>query len=135
MADGYSVDAWVAAHTALLGVMLDDTGGEPTLKLYDDSVSPVQLAEFVIDDVTSAVSGVTGDITIEIATQEDAALASGTASYIDFCDGADAVHYRMSCQQGTVAVAGKCVMNSLDIVSGAPVDILSCSIPAGDVFS
>lgn len=135
MADGYSAAVWIAAHTAALATMLDDSSGEPTLKLYDDSVSPVQLAEFVIDDTTSAVSGTTGDITIEIATQEDAALDSGTASYLDLCDGADVVHYRMSCQQGTVAVSGKCVMNSLDIVAGAPVDILSYTIPAGAVFS
>lgn len=133
MADGYSVAAWVAAHTALLTEMLDDTTAEPTLKLYDSG--PVQLAEFVIDDAGSSVAAGTGDITILIATQEDAALASGTAAYLDFCDGDGTVHYRLTCQQGTVAVAGKCVMNSLAIVAGAPVDILSVSIPAGAVFS
>lgn len=133
MADGYSVAAWVAAHTALLAEMLDDTSAEPKLKLYDGD--DVQLAEFVIDDAGSSVNGATGDITILIATQEDAALASGTASYLDFCDGDDTVHYRLSCQQGTEAVAGKCVMNSLSIISGAPVDILSCTIPAGAVYS
>ena len=135
MADGYSSDAWVAAHTGLINKILDDTGGEPKIKLYDNSGSPVKLAEFVIDDVTSAVNGTTGEITITIATQEDAALAGGTAAYIDFCDGAGAVHCRMSCQQGTEAVAGKCVMNTLSIISGAPVDILSCSIPPGPVYS
>lgn len=133
MADGYSVAAWVAAHTALLAEMLDDTTAEPKLKLYDSG--PVKLAEFVIDDAGSSVAAGTGDITILIATQEDAALASGTAAYLDFCDGDGTVHYRLSCQQGTVAVAGKCVMNSLAIVAGAPVDILSVTIPAGAVFS
>jgi hypothetical protein len=113
--------------------MLDDSTSEPKLKLYDSG--PVKLAEFVIDDTGSSVAAGTGDITIAIATQEDAALASGTAAYLDFCDGDDTVHYRLSCQQGTVAVAGKCVMNSLAIVAGAPVDILSVSIPAGAVFS
>ena len=101
MADGYSVAAWVAAHTALLAEMLDDTTAEPTLKLYD--AGPVQLAEFVIDDAGSSVAAGTGDITILIATQEDAALASSTAAYLDFCDGDGDVHYRLSCQQSTVA--------------------------------
>ena len=133
MADGYSVACWVAAHTAVLAEMLDDTTSEPKLKLYDSG--PVKLAEFVIDDTGSPDNGSTGDITIAIATQEDAALASGTAAYLDFCDGGGTVHYRLSCEQGTVAVAGKCVMNSLSIVAGAPVDILSVSIPAGAVFS
>lgn len=135
MADGYSAAAWIAAHTGLLPILLDDTGGEPTLKLWDNSVVPVQLAAFVIDDTTSAVSGTTGDITIAILTQEDAALASGTASYIDFCDGAGVVHYRMSCQEGQVPVVGKCVMNTLEVTEGAPVTITACTIPAGAVFS
>lgn len=132
MADGYSAAAWIAAHTALL-TLIEDGASDSKIKLYDGS--DVLLGEFVIDDATSDVSGVTGDITIEIATQEDAAIAGGTASYITICDGDGDVVYKMSCQQGTEAVAGKCVMNSLTIISGAPVDILSCTIPAGDVFS
>ena len=131
MADGYSPAAWIAAHTALL-TLIEDGASDSKIKLYDGS--NVLLGEFVIDDATSDVSGVTGDITIEIATQEDAAIAGGTASYITICDGDGDVVYKMSCQQGTEAVAGKCVMNSLTIIAGAPVDILSCTIPAGDVF-
>lgn len=132
MADGYSPAAWIAAHTALL-TLIEAGASDSKIKLYDGS--NVLLGEFVIDDATSDVSGVTGDITIEIATQEDAAIASGTASYITICDGDGTVVYKMSCQQGTEAVAGKCVMNPLNIIQGAPIDILSCEIPAGAVFS
>ena len=132
MADGYSPAAWIAAHTALL-TLIEDGASDSKIKLYDGS--NVLLGEFVIDDATSDVSGVTGDITIEIATQEDAAIASGTASYITICDGDGDVVYKMSCQQGTEAVAGKCVMNPLKIIQGAPIDILSCEIPAGAVYS
>jgi len=132
MADGYSAAAWIAAHTALL-TLIEDGASDSKIKLYDGS--DVLLGEFVIDDATSDVSGVTGDITIEIATQEDAAIAGGTASYITICDGDGDVVYKMSCQQGTEAVAGKCVMNSLTIIQGAPIDVLSCTIPAGAVYS
>lgn len=132
MADGYSAAAWIAAHTALL-TLIEDGASDSKIKLYDGS--DVLLGEFVIDDATSDVSGVTGDITIEIATQEDAAIAGGTASYITICDGDGDVVYKMSCQQGTEAVAGKCVMNSLTIIQGAPIDILSCEIPAGTTYS
>lgn len=132
MADGYSAAAWIAAHTALL-TLIEDGAGDSKIKLYDGD--DVLLGEFVIDDATSGVSGVTGDITIEIATQEDAAIAGGTASYITICDGDGDVVYKMSCQQGTEAVAGKCVMNSLTIIQGAPIDILSCEIPAGATYS
>ena len=132
MADGYSAAAWIAAHTALL-TLIEDGASDSKIKLYDGS--DVLLGEFVIDDATSDVSGTTGDITIEIATQEDAAIAGGTASYITICDGDGDVVYKMSCQQGTEAVAGKCVMNSLTIIQGAPIDILSCTIPAGAIYS
>ncbi len=134
MADGYSSAAWVAAHTALLA-LIEDGASDPTLKLYDDSTPAVQLAEFIVDEATSTVNGTTGEITISIATQEDAALAGGTADYLDICDGDGDVVYRLSCQQGASPVAGKCVMNSLTIIAGAPVDILSCTIPPGDVYS
>lgn len=132
MADGYSAAAWIAAHTALL-TLIEDGASDSKIKLYDGS--DVLLGEFVIDDATSDVSGTTGDITIAISTQEDAAIAGGTASYLDICDGDGAVVYRMSCQQGTEAVSGKCVMNSLTIVQGAPVDIISATIPAGTTYS
>lgn len=132
MADGYSAAAWVAAHTALLG-LIEGGAGDSKIKLYDGS--DVLLGEFVIDDATSDVSGTTGDITIAISTQEDAAIASGTASYITICDGDGAVVYKMSCQQGIGAVAGKCVMTSLTIIEGAPLDILSCTVSAGAVYS
>ena len=132
MADGYSAAAWIAAHTALL-TLIEDGASDSKIKLYDGS--DVLLGEFVIDDATSDVSGTTGDITIAISTQEDAAIAGGTASYITICDGDGDVVYKMSCQQGTEAVAGKCVMNSLTIIQGAPIDILSCEIPAGATYS
>ena len=132
MADGYSAAAWIAAHTALL-TLIEDGASDSKIKLYDGS--DVLLGEFVIDDATSDVSGTTGDITIAISTQEDAAIAGGTASYLDICDGDGAVVYRMSCQQGTEAVSGKCVMNSLTIIQGAPVDIISATIPAGTTYS
>lgn len=132
MADGYSAAAWIAAHTALL-TLIEDGASDSKIKIYDGS--DVLLGEFVIDDATSDVSGTTGDITIAISTQEDAAIAGGTASYITICDGDGDVVYKMSCQQGTEAVAGKCVMNSLTITQGAPIDILSCEIPAGATYS
>lgn len=134
MADGYSAAAWIAAHTALLN-LIESGAGVPKLKLYDTTVPAVLLGEFGIDETDSVVSGVTGDITLAIATQEDAALASGTASYLDICNGDGNVVYRMSCEQGTTAVTGKCVLNSISIISGAPIDIISSTIPAGAVYS
>lgn len=134
MADGYSSAAWVAAHNGLLA-LIEGGSSDPTIKLYDNSQSPVQLAEFVIDETDSVVNQSTGNIALDILTQEDAALATGTASYITICDGNGDVVYKMSCQQGTEAVPGKCVMPTLSIVQGSPINITSCSIPAGTTYS
>ena len=133
MADGYSQAGWVAAHTAILG-LFDDTEDPVKIKLYDNSESPVQLGEFVID-YGSCTVGSNGAITIAILTQEDAALAGGTASYITLCDSSGTVVYKMSCQQGTAAVSGKCVMTTLSIIQGTPLEIISCTIPPGPTYS
>ncbi len=128
MAHAYSADLWIAAHGAALAV-IEGGASDPTIKIRDSG--DVLLATAVLDETGSTCSGTTGDITFAILTQEDAAPASGTASYAEICDGDGAVHATMDCVQGSSPVAGACVMNTLAIVSGAPVDILSATIPAG----
>ena len=128
MAYAYSADLWIAAHTAVLGV-INGGASDPTVKIRD--ADDVLLATIVLDEATSAVSGTTGDLTLEILTQEDSAPASGTASYAEICDGDGAVHATLDCQAGTSPVPGYIVINTLSIVSGAPVEMLSATIPAG----
>lgn len=134
MAYAYSAALWIEAHTAVLTEILEGAG-DPKIEIYDDSTPAVKLAEFIIDDAASAVSGTTGDLTIEIATQEDSALASGTASYAVIKDADGTVHANLDCQQGTSPVSGACVMNTLSIISGAPVDMLSVVIEAGNTIA
>lgn len=76
------------------------------------------------------MSGTTGDITIAIAAQEDSSPAGGTASYAQIIDGDGDPHIQVPCVQGTEAVAGFCVLNTLVIIAGAPLEILSVVIPA-----
>lgn len=132
MAHAYSAALWIAAHGAAL-TLIEGGASDPTIKIRDSS--DVLLATAVIDETGSTCSGTTGDITFAILTQEDAAPASGTASYAEICDGDGVVHATMDCVQGSSPVAGNCVMNTLTIVSGAPVDILSATIPAGNTIA
>ena len=128
MAHAYSAALWVAAHTAALAVIV---GGASTPKLRIRDASDVLLAEIILDDATSAVNGTSGDITLEVDTQEDAAPASGTASYCEILDGDGDVHLTLDCQAGSTPVSGACVLNTLSIVEDAPVNVLSIVIEAG----
>lgn len=128
MAYAYSAALWVAAQGAALAV-IEGGASAPTIKIRDSG--DVLLATAVIDESGSTCSGTTGDITFAIATQEASADASGTAAYAQICDGDGTVHAEMDCAQGASPVAGACVMNTLTIVAGAPVDVLSATIPAG----
>ena len=132
MATAYSLDAWIAGYTALLTEINDGTGS-PTVSIFD--ADDVLLAEATLNDSTSAVSGTTGDLTLEILAQEDSAPATGTASYAQIRKGDATPVIQVPCQAGTTPAAGFCVLNTLSIVSGAPVEVLSVSIPAGTVLS
>jgi hypothetical protein len=132
MATSYSLNAWIAGYTALLGEITGGAG-DATVSIFDDD--DVLLAEATIDATASEVSATTGDITIEIDTQEDSAPAGGTASYAQIINGDAEPTIQVPCQAGSSPVAGYCVLNTLTIVSGAPVEILSVTIPAGTILS
>ena len=131
MAYAYSADLWVAAHTAAFGVIVAGAS-DPTIKIRD--ADDVLLATIVLDPDLSDCSATTGDITFVVDTQEDSAPASGDASYAEICDGDGTVQATMDCQAGSSPVAGYCVINTLTIVAGGPVDVISATIPAGSTL-
>lgn len=120
----YSAAALIAAHTAFRDII--DTGsGNGTIKIR--SSTDVLLATHPLLDPCGTVNGTTGQLTFSLGTRQNA-VASGTAAYAEICDVAGAVHLAMPVQVGTSAVSGRLVMNTLSIVSGAPVEILSAVI-------
>ena len=46
----------------------------------------------------------------------------------EFCDSAGLVHLSLPAQAGSAAVSGKIVINSLSIVAGGPVEVLSATV-------
>ena len=131
MTTAYSLNAWIAGYTGLLGEITSGAG-TPTVSIFDSA--DVLLAEATINTSTSAVSGTTGDITITILAQEDSAPAGGTASYAQIINGDAEPTIQVPCQAGSSPVAGYCVINTLSIVLGSPVEMLSVTIPAGTVL-
>lgn len=120
----YSATALIAAHTSFRDII--DTGsGNGTIKIR--SSADVLLATHPLLDPCGTVNGTTGQLTLSLGTRQNA-VATGTAAYAEICDVAGAVHLALPVQVGAAAVSGKLVMNTLSIVSGAPVEILSAVI-------
>jgi hypothetical protein len=120
----YSAAALVAANTSFRSLI---DGGSGPGKIRVRSSADVLLAEIILTDPCGTVNGTTGQLTFTVATQEDAATA-GTAAYGEFCDSANVVHLALPCEAGTAAVSGKLVLNTLTLLAGNPVQVVSATI-------
>lgn len=120
----YHVQAKIDAHTAFLALI--DAGTAGSIKTYDNS--DVLLVTHTLTDPAGTVSGTTGQLTLTTAATTVNATTSGTAAYSTVCSSGGTAYLTIPALQGTVAVAGKIVFNSLTLISGQPVQILSAVI-------
>lgn len=121
----YSVAAKVAAITTFRDLI--DTGvGAGSIKIRD--AADVLLAVIPLADPCGSINGATGQLTLAIAARDESADASGTAAYGELCDVAGAVQLALPAQAGSAAVAGFLVLNTLTIVIGGPVEVLSATV-------
>src|SRR5574343_524417 len=120
----YSAAALAAAHTSFRDLI--DSGAGPGLIRIRDA-SDALLAEIVLADPCGTVNGTTGQLTFSVATNEDGA-SFGTAAYGEFCNSTGTVYLSLPCEAGAVAVSGKLVLNTLSLVPGGPVNIVSATI-------
>lgn len=121
----YSAAALVAAHTSFRDLV--DSGAGPGLIRVRSNLD-VLLAEIELDDPCGVVNGTTGKLTLAISGPDLSANASGTAGYVEICDSLGTAYLSLPVQTGTVAVSGVAVLNSLTIVAGAPVNVVSAVI-------
>lgn len=120
----YSLGVRVTAHTAFRDAL--DAGAGPAI-VRVRSAADVLLGTVTLTDPCGTVSGSTGILTFSMAGTGSAS-ATGTAAYAEFCTSAGAVELALPAQQGTTAVSGRFVMNSLSLVSGNPIEILAASV-------
>jgi len=120
----YSAAALIAAHTSFKDLI--DIGTAGSIKIRD--AADVLLAQVPLSDPCGTVNGTTGQLAFSIAGTDASADASGTAAYGEFCDSAGLVHLSLPAQAGTSAVSGKIVLNTLSIVAGGPVAVLTATI-------
>ena len=121
----YSAAALVAAHTAFKDLIDAGIAGG-SIKIRD--AADVLLATVPLTDPCGTVNPTTGQLTITMAGRDESADATGTAAYGEFCDSNGLVHLSLPAQAGSAAVSGKIVINSLSIVAGGPVEVLSATV-------
>lgn len=121
----YSAAALVAANTSFKD-LIDAGAGAGSIKIRD--AADVLLATIPLADPCGSVNGTTGQLTLTMNGRDESADASGTAAYAEFCDVAGAVHLALPAQAGSSAVSGKIVLNTLTVVAGGPVEVISATI-------
>lgn len=121
----YSAAAKAAAHTAFRD-LLDAGSAAAYVAIRNDA--DTLLAQITLDDPSGSVDGVTGQLTLTPDGPDPSADASGTAAYGEICDSDGNVHLSLPAQAGTAPVSGYIVMNTLSVVSGTPVSIVSATI-------
>lgn len=121
----YSAAALVAAHTSFRD-LIDSGSGAGFVRIR--SSADVLLAQIPLSDPCGTVNGTTGQLTFSISGPDTSADATGTAAYGEFCDSDGDVHLALPAEAGSAAVSGKIVINTLSIVAGGSVELISATI-------
>lgn len=121
----YTLDAKIAANTSLLD-LIDGWATNAQIKIYDDA--DTLLAVVVLDDPAGVVDPGTGQLTLSILNGDPSANADGLAAYASITDGNNTPYVSMPAVEGTAAVYGYIVFNSLTIVQSSAVNIVSAVI-------
>lgn len=79
-------------------------------------------------DYPCAGAATGGVLTVDIGARDEAATASGTAANALVYTATGTLIGTFTCQQGTSPVANVCVLTTLSIVGGAPVEISSFTV-------
>ena len=119
------VDVLTAAHTAVLGE-IDAEGATAYVEILNSA--DTLLSTLPLTFPSGAVDPLTGTLTCGFDARDEAAAASGTAHHADVCDAAGKVCLKMTCSAGSGPVSNTCVLTSLAIIAGAPVEGVSLTI-------
>jgi hypothetical protein len=120
----YSVDAIEAAHQSLLD-LIDSGAGAGIIRFRDNS--DVLLGTITLTDPAGTINVTTGQLTLTAASTSSA-VATGTCTYGEICNSTGTVYLAIPTEAGTSPVSGKLVINSLSIVSGAVITLVSATI-------
>ena len=126
--NSWSPSVVVAAHTALLAV-IDAAAAAASVTIHD--LSDTLLATVPLTDPAGTVDGATGELPLTPDGRDESAAATGLASYATLRDGDGNALASLPCIDGTVAVCGYCVLDTLNIEQGGPVEIAAFVVSPG----
>lgn len=121
----YSTATIVAINTAVLGEITGNGSSGCTLKIYDSA--DVLLSTVPLSDPPGTVDGA-GQLTLTASGPNTSAAATEYAAFCEIHDAIGTWITRMPCIVGADPVSERLVLNSLYIVAGAPVSILTMTI-------
>jgi len=117
----YSPEALIAAHEAFRD-LLDAATDPASIRIVDED--DILLAEIPLERPSGTVDPVTGQLALHTDGREESAPESGYAHECQVCDGDGVAHLTMPCVEGVAAVPGAAVLNTLNIIEGAPVEAI-----------
>jgi hypothetical protein len=113
-----------AAHQAALDDIDAGTGAGKVLLFTD---ADVLLCEITLTDPAGTIDSGSGDLTLT-PDGTSSAVASGECTYGEITDSDNNLVVALPAQAGTSSAPGKLVINSVDVVSGATLTLVSCVI-------
>lgn len=119
----YSIAIKSASSNAVI-TTLDESVGAALLKIKD--AADATITTLTLGNPSGTVDGLTGLLTLDIPDQN--ANGSGEAAYIELCNGDGVAHISAPAVVGDAPVSGKFVINTLTIVSGEPVEVISATV-------
>ena len=129
MAGAFSQD-WspqvIAACNQAILDLLDSQEENARITIHTEM--DVLLGELLLENPCGSVDLVTGVATLVPGPRLEEAPATGVAAYASIRDGAGHPHRSIPCMQGDSPVPGFCILNSLFVVAGSPVQIMSIQL-------
>lgn len=118
----FSVSVVASANAALLAA-IDASTSAATITLRSDA--DVALAVYTLTKPAGTVHGTSGVLTLTPVVDQVNAAATGVATWAEIADGNGVAVVSMPCIEGTATISGRCVLNSVTLVSGTPVTLMS----------
>ena len=122
----YSTATIISTNTAVLDEITDNGSSGCTVKIYDSA--DTLLSTVPLTDPPGTVDGGTGQLTLTASGPDTSAAETEYAAYCEIHDAVGTWITRMPCVLGADAVSERLVLNTLLIVAGAPVSILTLTI-------
>jgi hypothetical protein len=119
------VDVRTAAHIAVLGE-IDAEGATAYVEIRDSS--DTVLCTLPLTYPSGSVDPANARLTCGFDGRDESAAASGAAHLAYVCDANGKELIKMTCSAGSGPVSNTCVLTSLAIIAGAPVEGVSLTI-------